>query len=111
MGDFLPVRTCFFDRVVDEAATEQVVILAAGLDGRAWRLHRPAATVVHEIDVPEVLAFRDAVATDLTPTVAYDAAHHDAGGYDAARSDDAGTARRARTPVTAPRTAMTPSPP
>lgn len=71
MGDFLPVRTCFFDRVVAEAATPQVVILAAGLDGRAWRLHRPAGTVVYEIDVPEVLVFRDAVAADLTPTVAH----------------------------------------
>jgi methyltransferase (TIGR00027 family) len=71
MGDFLPVRTRFFDRVVTEAATPQVVILAAGLDGRAYRLERPAGTVVFEIDVPEVLAFRDAVAEDLTPTVAH----------------------------------------
>jgi methyltransferase (TIGR00027 family) len=69
MGDFLPVRTCFFDRVVAEHPTPQVVILAAGLDGRAWRLERPAGTVVYEVDVPEVLAFRDAVAADLTPTV------------------------------------------
>ncbi|MCD2193784.1 SAM-dependent methyltransferase [Actinomycetospora endophytica] len=69
MGDFLPVRTCFFDRVVTEHPTPQVVILAAGLDGRAYRLERPAGTVIYEVDVPEVLAFRDAVADDLTPTV------------------------------------------
>ncbi|HEY2192628.1 MAG TPA: SAM-dependent methyltransferase [Actinomycetospora sp.] len=71
MGDFLPVRTRFFDRVVADYATAQVVILAAGLDGRAYRLERPAGTVIFEIDVPEVLAFRDAVAADLTPTVAH----------------------------------------
>ncbi len=69
MGDFLPVRTCFFDRVVTEHPTEQVVILAAGLDGRSYRLERPLGTVFYEVDVPEVLAFRDAVAGDLTPTV------------------------------------------
>jgi methyltransferase (TIGR00027 family) len=69
MGDFLPVRTCFFDRLVTEHPTAQVVILAAGLDGRAYRLERPAGTVFYEVDVPEVLAFRDAVAGDLTPTV------------------------------------------
>lgn len=69
MGDFLPVRTRFFDRVVTEHPTAQVVILAAGLDGRSYRLERPAGTVFYEVDVPEVLAFRDAVAGDLTPTV------------------------------------------
>ncbi len=71
MGDFLPVRTCFFDRVVSEHPTAQVVILAAGLDGRAYRLDQPADTVIYEVDVPEVLAFRDAVAEGLTPTVAH----------------------------------------
>ena len=71
MGDFLPVRTCFFDRVIAEHPTPQVVILAAGLDGRAYRLDRPAGTVIYEVDVPEVLAFRDAVAEGLRPTVAH----------------------------------------
>jgi methyltransferase (TIGR00027 family) len=71
MGDFLPVRTCFFDRVIAEHPTPQVVILAAGLDGRAYRLERPEGTVIFEVDVPEVLAFRDAIAEGLTPTVAH----------------------------------------
>jgi methyltransferase (TIGR00027 family) len=36
----------------------QVVILAAGLDARAYRLPWPAGTVVYEIDQPEVIAFK-----------------------------------------------------
>src|ERR1700743_1719188 len=36
----------------------QVVILAAGLDSRAWRLAWPAGCVVYEIDQPKVLEFK-----------------------------------------------------
>jgi methyltransferase (TIGR00027 family) len=42
-----------------------VVILAAGLDARAYRLPWPAGTVVYEIDQPEVIAFKTTTLTGL----------------------------------------------
>ncbi|NMD55767.1 MULTISPECIES: SAM-dependent methyltransferase [Tsukamurella] len=58
----LGVRTRFFDDFVRDAVaagTRQIVILAAGLDSRAYRLDLPAGTVVYELDQPEVLAFKE----------------------------------------------------
>jgi len=54
-------RTKFIDDFFVAAATSgirQVVILAAGLDARAWRLQWPAGTVLIEIDQPGVLEFK-----------------------------------------------------
>jgi methyltransferase (TIGR00027 family) len=42
----------------------QVVILAAGLDTRAFRLDWPAGTRVFEVDAPRVLSFKDQVLAD-----------------------------------------------
>jgi methyltransferase (TIGR00027 family) len=56
-------RTKHFDDFFAAARTagiRQVVILAAGLDARAWRLPWPAGTVVFEIDQPRVLEFKAA---------------------------------------------------
>jgi methyltransferase (TIGR00027 family) len=61
MMDYTASRTRFFDEFFVTAAAEgvtQVVILAAGLDARAWRLDWPAGSVVYEIDQPKVLAFK-----------------------------------------------------
>ncbi|KXO98433.1 SAM-dependent methyltransferase [Tsukamurella pseudospumae] len=58
----LGVRTRFFDDFVRDAVAagvRQVVILAAGLDARAYRLDLPAGTVVYELDQPKVLAFKE----------------------------------------------------
>ncbi|ORV19704.1 class I SAM-dependent methyltransferase [Mycobacterium celatum] len=59
--DYQAVRTHFFDEYFD-AATQtgirQAVILAAGLDSRAYRLQWPAGTAVYEIDQPKVLEFK-----------------------------------------------------
>jgi methyltransferase (TIGR00027 family) len=55
------VRTHFFDRFCSEssaAGIEQVVILAAGLDSRAYRLDWTPGTSVYEIDMPEVLDYK-----------------------------------------------------
>jgi methyltransferase (TIGR00027 family) len=38
----------------------QVVILAAGLDARAWRLPWPDGTQIYELDQPKVLEFKSA---------------------------------------------------
>jgi methyltransferase (TIGR00027 family) len=57
------VRTHFFDRFCAEssaAGIEQFVILAAGLDSRAYRLTWAKGTTVYELDMPDVLAFKSA---------------------------------------------------
>ena len=59
--DSLAVRTRFFDEFFTNAAAagiDQAVILAAGLDARAYRLDWPAGSVVYEIDQPQVVAFK-----------------------------------------------------
>lgn len=63
MGNYQAVRTHFFDVFFSAAATagiRQVVILASGLDSRAYRLDWPADTVVFEIDQPKVLEYKAA---------------------------------------------------
>ncbi|HEY1841367.1 MAG TPA: class I SAM-dependent methyltransferase [Mycobacterium sp.] len=59
--DSLAVRTRFFDEFFLGAAAAgigQAVILAAGLDARAYRLNWPAGSVVYEVDQPKVVAFK-----------------------------------------------------
>jgi methyltransferase (TIGR00027 family) len=61
--DYQAVRTHYFDEyfdVVMRAGIRQVVILAAGLDSRAYRLGWPAGTTVFEIDQPKVLEYKTA---------------------------------------------------
>jgi methyltransferase (TIGR00027 family) len=61
MVDFMAVRTVFFDEFFFNAAktgVRQVVILAAGLDARAWRLPWPDGTTVYELDQAKVLEFK-----------------------------------------------------
>jgi methyltransferase (TIGR00027 family) len=63
---FQAARTRYFDtyfRRVAAAGVRQIVLLAAGLDSRAYRLDWPAGTIVYELDQPQVLDFkRDALA-------------------------------------------------
>ena len=57
----MAVRTRHFDTLFTDAAAagvRQAVILAAGLDARAYRLAWPAGTAVYELDQPEVIAFK-----------------------------------------------------
>src|ERR1700744_2925212 len=61
MADNMAVRTRFFDEFflgATEAGIKQVVILASGLDARAYRLAWPAGTVVYEVDQPQVIEFK-----------------------------------------------------
>ncbi|MGV0994110.1 MAG: class I SAM-dependent methyltransferase [Mycobacterium sp.] len=61
MLSYQAVRTHFFDAFFADAAesgVRQVVILASGLDSRAYRLPWPAGTVVFEIDQPKVLQYK-----------------------------------------------------
>lgn len=66
-------RTKYFDAyfaAVADAGVRQIVVLAAGLDSRAYRLPWPDGTVVYELDQPRVLEFkRSALAeVDAEPT-------------------------------------------
>ena len=57
----MAVRTRHFDRMFTDAAAacvRQAVILATGLDARAYRLPWPDGTVVYEVDQPEVIEFK-----------------------------------------------------
>jgi methyltransferase (TIGR00027 family) len=59
--DSLAVRTRFFDEFFTNATAAgigQAVILAAGLDARAYRLAWPSGSVVYEVDQPRVVAFK-----------------------------------------------------
>ena len=61
MGNYQAVRTHFFDAFFADAAVagiRQIVILASGLDSRAYRLDWPAGTRVYEIDQPKVLEYK-----------------------------------------------------
>lgn len=48
----MAARTVVIDDVVRAAANPQLVILGAGLDGRAWRMPELAEVVVYEVDRP-----------------------------------------------------------
>jgi methyltransferase (TIGR00027 family) len=59
--DYQAVRTHYFDAYFADAVAagiRQMVILAAGLDSRAFRLDWPAGTTVYEIDQPQVVAYK-----------------------------------------------------
>jgi methyltransferase (TIGR00027 family) len=61
MADGMAVRTKYFDDYfIDAVGTgvRQAVILASGLDSRAYRLPWPDGTVVYEIDQPQVIEFK-----------------------------------------------------
>ncbi|WP_295793934.1 class I SAM-dependent methyltransferase, partial [uncultured Microbacterium sp.] len=60
-ADGMAARTRFFDDFFTDAAAagvRQAVILASGLDARAYRLSWPQDMVVYEIDQPEVIEFK-----------------------------------------------------
>lgn len=68
MADNMAVRTKFFDEFflgATEAGIRQVVILASGLDARAYRLPWPAGTVVYEVDQPAVIEFKSRTLAEL----------------------------------------------
>lgn len=63
-SDFLAIRTRFYDDYLLAACAagpRQVVVLAAGLDSRAFRLGLPAGVRCYELDLPEVFEFKEAV--------------------------------------------------
>jgi methyltransferase (TIGR00027 family) len=68
MIDVLAVRTKFFDEFFADATAagvRQAVILASGLDSRAYRLPWPPGTVVFEIDQRTVIDFKTSTLSRL----------------------------------------------
>src|SRR6478672_7761905 len=68
MIDSFAVRTRYFDEFFTAATNSgvrQVVILAAGLDSRAYRLPWPHDTVIYEVDLASVLSFKTGVFSRL----------------------------------------------
>lgn len=64
LAHYVAVRSRFFDdffAAAAKAGLRQAVILAAGLDTRAFRLDWMPGTTVYEIDAPMLLAFKDSV--------------------------------------------------
>ncbi|MGV0782125.1 SAM-dependent methyltransferase [Mycolicibacterium sp. XJ775] len=81
MTGVMAVRTKFFDdfftaavggnsAAAGDAGIRQAVILASGLDSRAYRLPWPDGTVVYEIDQPAVIGAKSATMAQIgaTPT-------------------------------------------
>jgi methyltransferase (TIGR00027 family) len=71
--DEVALRTIYFDQYFlksAEVGLRQAVILASGLDARAYRLQWPAGTIVYEIDQPAVIDFKTTVLgrLDAQPT-------------------------------------------
>lgn len=64
---YFAVRTPFYDEQVLRACADgsrQVVLLAAGLDARSWRLDLPAGTTVYEVDTRQIFDFKHAVLSE-----------------------------------------------
>ena len=65
------VQTWFFDdffNAAGKAGIRQAVIVAAGLDSRAYRLEWPDGTTVFEVDLPKVLEFKARVLEERSAT-------------------------------------------
>jgi methyltransferase (TIGR00027 family) len=75
VADGMAVRTQFFDEFLTDAMTagvRQAVILACGLDTRAYRLAWPAGTTVYELDQPGVVEFKARTLSELGAAPAAD---------------------------------------
>ena len=63
-ANYIAIRTRFFDDVAHAEVTEgsrQVVLPAAGMDARAYRISWPDGTTLYEIDHPELLAAKEEI--------------------------------------------------
>jgi methyltransferase (TIGR00027 family) len=69
--DAVAIRTRFCDDYLiaaTRAGCRQVVLLAAGLDARAFRLQWPEGVRLWELDMPAVFAFKERVLTERAAT-------------------------------------------
>lgn len=65
VSTYVALRTRFFDdeliRAAHEGGVRQIVLLAAGLDARAFRIDWPVGTRLFELDRPEVLEHKERI--------------------------------------------------
>jgi methyltransferase (TIGR00027 family) len=69
VGEFsFTIRTRFFDDYLSEASAQcpQAVVVAAGVDARAFRLDWQPDSTVFEVDLPEVFAFKEPILEQST---------------------------------------------
>src|SRR5689334_15095402 len=65
-ADMMVARTVAIDEVVRRTTLPQLVILGAGLDGRAWRMPELRDTIVFEVDHPDTQREKKARVPGLT---------------------------------------------
>jgi Leucine carboxyl methyltransferase len=95
---FIPVRTRFFDDLLTAATwAEQVVLLGAGMDTRAYRLNLPPDTVVFELDHPDIFMAKNTVLKDINPRCQRREVSADLGGQWEPELEDAGFDKARRT--------------
>jgi methyltransferase (TIGR00027 family) len=73
--DMLAIRTRFYDvelMAATNAGIRQAVILASGLDSRAFRLPWPAGVTVFEVDQPQIMQFKSQTLAELGATPSTD---------------------------------------
>lgn len=70
MGDLVTIRTLLYDKRLTDAGHDQIVLLGAGLDGRAYRMPWTGRRIF-ELDLPGGLALKESAArtAGLTETV------------------------------------------
>lgn len=64
---YVAIRTRFFDEFLLSSSVNQVVILASGLDTRAYRLPWRSGVKLYELDFTEVLAYKETILGDTIP--------------------------------------------
>ena len=65
------MRTYLFDQLISQQVAkgaDLVVNLAAGLDARPYRMSLPSSLVWVEVDLPEILAYKEGVLKNDTPS-------------------------------------------
>lgn len=72
---FLVARTCILDhwilKLIETHQIDTVVNLAAGLDTRAYRLKLPSALRWYDVDLPDILTYKETALKDHKPVCDY----------------------------------------
>ena len=92
-------RTYLFDHFIHQElqqGVDLVLNLAAGLDARPYRLTLPAALAWIEVDLPEILAYKEEILANEKPTCALERVRLNLADGDARRALFAGLNRRAK---------------
>jgi methyltransferase (TIGR00027 family) len=91
-------RTYLFDQFITkeiEQGTDMVVNLAAGLDARPYRMRLPASLQWIEVDLPEILAYKERILANEKPSCALERVRTDLSDGSARRALFASLDRRA----------------